>query len=157
MIKAIILAFFPSKWDYFLLREKRSKITDQINFYRRTLQSIGKGKTISILSHSAGGRIASHLTDEPNLARIICFGYPFKHPDKQEEPDRTDNLKIIQKPFLIIQGDQDEYGGMTAISRYELSPCIEFEFITSDHNYEKVSDVDWLRIINRIESFLRFH
>ena len=152
--KAIILAFYPSKWDHFFTRERRLNTAYQSDFYRRVLRSVGKGKAISVLSHSAGGRIACHLSDESNLERLICFGYPFKHPDKQEEPERTDNLKRIQKPFLIIQGAQDEYGGTDVTSRYALSACIGFEFVNSDHNYENISDGDWSRIINRIESFL---
>ena len=154
MIKASILVCYPTKWDHFFMRSRSPKIPNKIKFYRQMLQSAGKNKAMSILSHSAGGRIASHLSDEPNLERIICFGYPFKHPNRQEEPERTDSLKRIDKPFLIIQGVQDEYGGTDVISRYDLSPCIEFEFVTTDHNYENISDADWSRIINRIESFL---
>lgn len=151
---ALVLALYPSRWVDFLMRERRSQLPNQIDFYRGTLRSVGNGKTVSVLSHSAGGRIASHLCDEPNVDRVICFGYPFKHPDKQEEPERTESLKRIQKPFLIIQGTQDEYGGTDVTTRYELSPSIEFEFVNTDHDYEDVSAADWSRIINRIESFL---
>ena len=152
--KSTILAFYPSKWDHFYMRERKLSLPSQIDFYRRTLRSVLRDKAVSILSHSAGGRIAAHLCDEPNVERMICFGYPFRHPEKPEESERTDNLRGIQKPFLIIQGVQDEYGGKDVASRYELSPCIEFEFVASDHNYENMSDVEWSAIVDRIESFL---
>ena len=151
--KAMILAFYPSKWDHFFMKERRMKVPSQLDFYRRILRSVLSDKAVSILSHSAGGLIASHLCDEPNVQRVICFGYPFKHPDKPDEPARTDNLRQIQKPFLIIQGDHDDYGGTDVVSRYALAPCIEFEFVSSGHNYDNLSDIEWSRIIDRIESF----
>lgn len=154
LIKALILAFYPARWDYVFKRDKEIKKEDQIDFHRQILQSLGGAKLISILSHSAGGIIASHLGDEPNLKSVICFGYPFKHPDKQEEPERTDNLKKIQIPFLVVQGTRDAYGGAEVINRYELSPSIEFEFVGSDHDYEDIPDADWSRVIARIETLL---
>ena len=135
------------------MKERRMKVPSQLDFYRRILRSVLSDKAVSILSHSAGGLIASHLCDEPNVQRVICFGYPFKHPDKPDEPARTDNLRQLQKPFLIIQGDHDDYGGTDVVSRYALAPCIEFEFVSSGHNYESLSDIEWSRIVDRLESF----
>lgn len=154
IIKALILTFYPSKWDYLFMQNQSTPISSQIKFYRRLIRSLGKDKSISILSHSAGGLIASHLTDEPQLEKIICFGYPFKHPDKGEEIERTANLKVVQKPFLIIQGTKDEYGGNEVVNRYELSPYIEFEFVEAGHDYENLLVTDWSSVIQRIEDFL---
>lgn len=153
-IKALILAAHPARWDFILTRHREMKTENRIQFYRYILQSLGRKKTISILSHSAGGVIATHLSDEPNLKNIICFGYPFKHPDRPEEPERTDNLKCIKTPFLIIQGTRDEYGGAEVIHRYALSQSIEVEFVDSNHDYEDISVADWSRVVSRIGSLL---
>lgn len=152
--KASVLLCYPSKWDHFFLRKRRSELAYQIDFYRRAIRTVVGDKAFGVISHSAGGRIASHLCDEQYLAGVICFGYPFKHPDKPEEPERTENLKRIKTPFLIVQGTEDPYGGIDVVERYELSPSIELEFVVSGHNYENISDADWSRIINRIEAFL---
>lgn len=107
------------------------------------------------MSHSAGGIIASTLADDSNIFGIICFGYPFKHPDKGEERYRTKFLKDIKKPFLVIQGTKDEYGGADVQNRYKLSPYIEFEFVEATHEYENLSGDDWARVAYRIECFLQ--
>jgi len=118
------------------------------------LQLLGKEKSVTILAQSSGCITATHLQIEANVEKIIGFGYPFKHPDKDEEPERTMHLKDIQKPFLIIQGNNDEYGGSDIASRYELSPLVKFEFVTATHEYENLSVNDWSKVIKRIKSFL---
>ncbi|MBI2733206.1 MAG: hypothetical protein HYX44_07880, partial [Aquabacterium sp.] len=91
---------------------------------------------VFIVSHSAGGLVASLAESEPAVHRMICFGYPFKHPDQPEDGLRTAHLAAIRKPFLIIQGDRDEYGGSEAITRYTLSPQITVRHIDADHDYD---------------------
>ena len=153
IIKGVILISRPSKWDYFFKRH-RPEITIHEARMRHIIKTHGENKSVIIFSHSAGGITASDLADEPNLKKIICFGYPFKHPNCEDESFRTKNLKSIQKPFLIIQGNRDEYGGSGIENRYELSPLIEFEFVEATHEYENLSIHDWLKVAQRIESFL---
>ena len=154
ILKGLILIGHPSKWDYFVSWFKVSSANEQAEIYKDIIRTLGKKKLICILSHSAGGITASCLANEDNRRRIICFGYPFKHPDKDEEPYRTNGLKNIQKPFLIIQGLQDEYGGIDVLRKYELSPNVEFEFIEANHEYDKLSPNTWIQVTNRIKSFL---
>ena len=155
LAKGLILLRYPSSWDFLLRWRMIHPIVDDVRLHRQIIQTIAKDKSVSILSHSAGGVIASCLVDEPNLQKIICFGYPFKHPDKQEEPYRTQSLYRVSKPFLIIQGRHDEYGGQGVESRYDLSPAIRLEFVDANHEYENLSDDDWSKVVRSIELFLR--
>ncbi|SMC79297.1 alpha/beta family hydrolase [Polynucleobacter kasalickyi] len=151
LIKGLILIRHPTKWDYFF--EWLSN-NDQTLYLREAIQFFGNHRALFILSHSAGGIIASSLAGEINLKKIICFGYPFKHPNNQHEDYRTEHLKKFKKPFLIIQGNHDEYGGSEVLHEYEMSPNIEFEFVESNHEYENLSTVDWLKVTRRLAKFL---
>lgn len=153
LIKGLILIFYPSKWDFFL-KWRDVEVVNQSQWIRQIIREFGTNRSLYIISHSAGGIAASNLHDEPNLKKIICFGYPFKHPNRDDECYRTENLKCMKIPFLIIQGDRDEYGGTVIENRYQLSPNIEVEFVHSTHDYEDLSKDDWLRISKKIESFL---
>ena len=153
-IKAIILLLHPSKWDYLFLRHIDESKVDQTYLYRRAIQVYGKNRALGILSHSAGGVMAANLQNESNLKCIICFGYPFKHPDRENESYRVENLKHTQIPFLIFQGNKDEYGGAGAEGRYELSKSIEIDYIDATHEYDNLHDHGWRQVVWRIESFL---
>ncbi len=154
ILKGFILIGYPSKWDYFIDWLRGTQPVDQTEIYVKLMRLLGSNKSIFILSHSAGGITASCLANEDNLRGMICFGYPFKHPDKDEESYRTTELKNIGKSFLIVQGYQDEYGGANVRDRYELSQNIEFEFVQANHEYENLSTDDWMRVVKRLASFL---
>ena len=69
------------------------------------------------------------------LKQIICLGYPFKNPQQPDEPERYLHLSAINTPMIIIQGAQDEYGGLDVPERYMLSPRVELSFFDTDHNF----------------------
>lgn len=154
ILKGFILVGYPSRWGYFVDWLRGNQLDDQTETYKEIMRVLGSNKSIFILSHSAGGITASRLANEDNLRGMICFGYPFKHPDKDEEFYRTTELKNIEKPFLIVQGRQDEYGGTDVQSQYEFSQNIEFEFVEANHEYENLSTDDWMRVVKRLASFL---
>lgn len=93
-------------------------------------------KQVHIVSHSAGGLEASQAESAPAIRKVICFGYPFKHPALPDEAFRTAHLAGIRKPFLIIQGDRDEYGDVHMARRHALSPQIVLASIDADHDYD---------------------
>lgn len=154
IIKAAILMAYPSRWSYFLSFYREGSISSKVSQYRHLIQSLGSDKEISILAHSAGGRIASLLDNESGVRNLICFGYPFKHPKSNEGMERTRSLKYQRKPFLIIQGRQDEYGGEDVVDRYKLSKSITFQFIDSNHDYELISSESWEIVTRAIVHFL---
>jgi len=155
LVKGLILLCYPSQWSFFLRWQKNHPLADDVRLHRQVIRTFAKGKSVNVLSHSVGGVIASYLVDEPNLQKIICFGFPFKNPERGEELYRTRELRLMSKPFLIIQGRRDEYGGLGVESRYDLSPAIRLEFVDSNHEYENLSTDDLSMVVRSIELFLR--
>ena len=154
LVKSTVLLAYPSRWSYFLSFNPLRSIASKVIQYRRLILALGDDKEISIIAHSAGGRIASLLDDESSVKNLICFGYPFRHPECPEEPERTRSLEHQQKPFLIIQGRQDEYGGEEVVNRYKLSKTIKFQFIDAKHDYESISPETWTIVSSTVLNFL---
>lgn len=109
---------------------------------------------VFLLGHSAGGRIATQAHSEPAVHRIVCFGYPFKHPDLPEEPHRTVHLASLTTPCLILQGERDDYGNATDATRYLLSPSIVIESVDADHDWDPLPAEQIERIAQRVARFL---
>lgn len=151
-IKALILLTHPRHWDYFSSATRSH--TKQAERLRLVLHAIGKDKRIYVVSHSAGGILTSLVNDESAIRKSICFGYPFKHPNKEHEPARVRQLEHLKKPFLIIQGRQDAYGGTDVLERYKMSPSVSMLFIESDHDYEQIGPESLDEITLEIRKFI---
>ncbi|GAB3660922.1 hypothetical protein GCM10028791_35080 [Echinicola sediminis] len=123
------------------LRSKRLK---------ESLLKLGSGKEIVVVSRSAGGRFSSLIADSLNLQYIICLGYPFKHPNKNIEPERYLHLETIKTPMLIIQGETDEYGGREIEEIYRFSPSVEVLFVEANHDF-KLTEQDWKRVLSKLD------
>ncbi|CAM2068267.1 DLH domain-containing protein [Sulfidibacter corallicola] len=72
---------------------------------------------------SLGGRMASKIADEVGAAGLVCLGYPF-HPPGKPERLRTEHLRDLQTPTLIVQGTRDPFGTESEVGAYQLSPEI---------------------------------
>lgn len=152
LIKAILLLWHRRRWGFLSVSSQEKhhvSISALVGFIRNL-----KGRRISILSHSSGGIAGSLVEQEPNVANHICFGYPFKHPESPDEPRRTRHLKNIRKPFLIIQGDHDEYGTVESAGRYQLSPSIRLRAIRANHDYQDISADEFDALLLDIRHFL---
>lgn len=110
--------------------------------------------SIDLLAHSAGGVAATLVANEPNVRRLICFGYPFKHPKAADEAYRTEHLKHVTKPLLIIQGTHDEYGAPGEVAHYQLSQTTEVQPLDTDHNYDSLTQEQVAIARGKILSFL---
>ncbi len=158
-VRIAVLLAHPDRWDHFLhiflelFREE--PISAQAKDLRRFIQRMGVGKPISILSHSSGGRISSLIQDEAAIDKIVCFGYPFKHPDMPPEPLRTQHLAAMTKPLLIIQGKRDQYGGMDALERYSFAPGTQMTFVDTDHDYDPIPTPEWDALSEKIREFIK--
>jgi predicted alpha/beta-hydrolase family hydrolase len=85
---------------------------------------------------SMGGRIASLVGDEPGIAGVICFGYPF-HPPGRPEKLRTGHLESFPVPMLIVQGERDPFGTPDEVAGYELDKRIQIVWIPDgDHSFK---------------------
>ena len=156
IIKKIMRLFFllknPSRWLYLINHAPQSVLKQSKNL-KKFIQK-QKHKNIIILAHSAGGIVSSSIYDHPAIKKIICFGYPFKHPDNTEEPYRTSHLQHINKPMLVIQGRDDPYGSEDAPSRYSLSPSVRFKFIEGNHDYDNLTLEDYADVLREVRAFV---
>lgn len=109
------------------------------------------GKQVIAIGRSSGGRIVSLAASEgASLTAMVALGYPFRAPGSDEDPARTRHLASLQVPFLILQGEADNYGtGALAMEQYLLSPAVRIEAIEADHELH-LSQEQWDVIAARI-------
>jgi hypothetical protein len=110
--------------------------------YRATVEAIRKRhprQTVVIGGKSLGGRVASLLADElyaeNTIAGLVCLGYPF-HPPAKPEQLRTEHLKNLRCPALIVQGERDPFGSRAEVEEMSLSHQIAFAWANDgDHDF----------------------
>lgn len=91
-------------------------------------------QTLLIGGKSMGGRMASLVADEADVAGLVCLGYPFYAPGKPERP-RTEHLVTLRTPGLIVQGTRDALGDRDRVSDYPLSPALTLHWLDDgDHD-----------------------
>ncbi|HEY8712361.1 MAG TPA: alpha/beta family hydrolase [Thermoanaerobaculia bacterium] len=107
-----------------------------LDAWRSVVEELGGGPSLAIGGKSLGGRMASLVAEELHVRTLICLGYPF-HPPGQVEKLRTKHLAALRTRTLIVQGERDPFGTMAEVSRYELSPSIQMEWLTDgDHSFK---------------------
>lgn len=156
-LKFLLLLAHPQYWKYYfsLNKIRQHTIRGRCKNLKNFLKKINPDVEVAIFSRSAAGRVSSLILDEtPQLKKIVCLGYPFKHPDRKSEEDRFKHLETLEKPFLIIQGRQDPYGGIEIESDYKLSSSICISFVNTDHDFF-VSKEQLYEIVLEIKKFLR--
>jgi predicted alpha/beta-hydrolase family hydrolase len=95
-----------------------------------------KSENLFIGGKSMGGRIASLVADEAEVAGLVCLGYPF-HPTGKPEQLRVEHLKSIRTPTLIVQGERDPFGNRKEVSGYKLSKQVQLHWLTDgDHSFK---------------------
>jgi predicted alpha/beta-hydrolase family hydrolase len=76
------------------------------------------------------------VADEAGVAGLICFGYPF-HPTGKPQQLRTEHLRTLQTPALILQGERDPFGNRQEVAGYELSNRIRLHWLADgDHSFK---------------------
>ena len=88
---------------------------------------------------SMGGRIASLLLNELHansvVASGVCLGCPF-HPLGKPEVLRTQHLRDMTAPCLIVQGERDAMGQMNDVAGYNLRSAVGLRWIQDgDHSF----------------------
>ena len=108
---------------------------------------------------SMGGRIASLIADEVSAAAVVCLGYPF-HPPGKPDVLRTEHLKSIGVPTLIVQGARDPFGNQAEVAEYALSGAIRTVWLDDgDHSFvpRKSSGVTQQQNLDRaVEAIIAF-
>ncbi len=101
--------------------------------YRDVVAALRPGPVV-VSGKSMGGRVASMVADEVGAAGLVCVGYPF-HPPGRPEKLRTEHLKTLRTPALILQGERDPFGTKDEVGAYPLSKKIEIAFLPDgDHD-----------------------
>ncbi|WP_367987032.1 alpha/beta family hydrolase [Vibrio sp. NTOU-M3] len=93
-------------------------------------------KPVVIGGKSMGGRMASLLAQEENVAAVACLGFPF-HPPGKPEKYKAEHLATLEKPCLILQGERDTFGKKEEFVDFELSPKVQVHFLPDgDHSFK---------------------
>ncbi len=106
-----------------------------------------------------GGRIASLAADDADVAGLVCLGYPF-HPTGKPEQLRTEHLKTIKTPTLIVQGERDPFGDRQEVAGYKLSKRVRFHWLRDcDHSFKprkssgRTVEDNWAEGIDAVAAF----
>ncbi len=111
-----------------------SRLAKLLEEYRAVLEPYPAG-TVFLGGKSLGGRVASHLATQQEVAGLIAFGYPF-HPPAKPQTLRTEHLDQILCPTLICQGERDRFGNRQDVESYHLPAFIELCWIADgDHQF----------------------
>lgn len=150
LVRLYLKLKYPKRHGRFFSRYQ-AELTenDLLRFLRRQ-----PNQHVHLLTHSAGGILATQVANQARVEKIICFGYPFKHPERRDEAYRTAHLKDVRKPTLIIQGTQDEYGSADDARRYALSQHIRLHAADTDHDFSDLSSADVTRHAHFINAFI---
>jgi len=137
------IAFQKNPNDIFLRIEKLA----------RRLNNIPRATEITLIGRSAGAIVATMVSLQHPIHKIISLGYPFKHPDFEEEAYRHEHLKKVNTPMLIIQGLQDIYGGKEIEKKYHFNSNTTIVFEDINHDFE-LTEENRIRIFKNIEQFI---
>lgn len=102
----------------------------------QVIGSLSWAKRLVIGGKSLGGRIASMVADDARVAGLVCLGYPF-HPPGKPDQLRTEHLRTLHTPALILQGTRDPFGGPDDVAGYALSASIRVHWLADgDHSFK---------------------
>jgi len=121
-------------------RRPPDRRAELINAWHTTLASLTQqGVTYQRLiigGKSLGGRIASLIADQAQVAALVCLGYPF-HPPGKPTQTRIEHLRTLKTPTLICQGTRDPFGNQTEVQTYSLSRTIRLCWLeAADHSFK---------------------
>lgn len=125
------------EFPYMAARRRRPDSQEVIlDSWRSVVRELGDPERLVIGGKSFGGRMASMVADELEVAGLLCYGYPF-HPPGQPAKGRTAHLKTLATPAAIVQGTRDSFGSREEVESYELSEAISIQWIPEgDHSFK---------------------
>ena len=119
----------------------------------KRLNKIPIDTEITLIGRSAGAIVATMVSMQHPIHKIVALGYPFKHPDNEEEAYRHEHLKNVKTPMLIIQGLRDIYGGKEIEKKYHFNSNTTIVFEDIDHDFE-LTEENRIRILKNIEQYI---
>ncbi len=100
--------------------------------YRAVLAEVGGRPVIG--GRSMGGRVATMVADDADVAGVACLSYPWHPPSKPDQP-RTAHLARLRTPLLVVQGTRDPFGSPDEVASYDLPASVELLWLEDgDHD-----------------------
>ncbi|HEV7326106.1 MAG TPA: alpha/beta family hydrolase [Bosea sp. (in: a-proteobacteria)] len=100
------------------------------------IASLGRSGIV-LIGRSSGARIVTMLAAErpgdSAVGAVVAIGYPFRHPERADEPERYAHLPTLVTPTLIVQGERDPYGGLDCAARFRRPPIVNVVMVDGDH------------------------
>lgn len=144
----------PNDYQIHIAFQKNpNDISLRIDKLARRLNNIPRDTEITLIGRSAGAIVATMVSLQHPIHKIISLGYPFKHPDFEEEAYRHEHLLQVNTPMLIIQGLQDIYGGKEIEKKYHFNSNTTIVFEDINHDFE-LTEENRIRILKNIEQFI---
>lgn len=104
--------------------------------YQAVIAEFATHGPVVIGGKSMGGRMASLLSDESQVAGVACLGFPF-HPPGKPENYKGAHLADLVKPTLILQGERDTFGKKEEFADFDLASAVEVAFLPDgDHSFK---------------------
>jgi len=121
------------------------------------------GSRLFIGGKSMGGRIATHVALQAEVAGVIALGFPF-HPPGKPERFRGEHLKALHCPALVLQGERDSFGNRAYLEPLALGEQVELQFLPDgDHSFKPrkasgLTEADNLALaVERMREFVLSH
>ena len=126
------------EFPYMAARRKRpDRQNVLLDSFREVIGELGDPQNLVIGGKSMGGRMATMIADELQVAGLLVYGYPF-HPPGRPERLRTEHLVSLRTRTLIVQGTRDTFGSREEVTGYSLSGRISIRWIEGgDHSLGK--------------------
>ncbi len=133
----------------------RGKTDPALAAYRAALAQLAPERTV-IGGHSFGGRVASLLTAEIEVAGLVLFAYPLHPPGKPHLWDeRTAHWPAITCPVLLLSGESDPFAEIgllrAAIKRLPNAELVTYPRVR--HGIGPVLD----DALDRVAGFVKSH
>lgn len=102
--------------------------------FRAAVEAAGVSGRLALGGKSMGGRVATRIVADAAASAAVALGYPF-HPPGRPESLRTEHLRTIEVPTLVVQGTRDPFGGPGEVAAWGLSTALSVRWIEDgDHS-----------------------
>jgi len=121
--------------------------------FTEVLDDLGS-QPVFIGGKSMGGRMATLLATEREVAGVCVYGYPF-HPPGKAEKQRLEHLPDIGCPVLICQGERDALGNRPEVESYDLPPNIDLHWLPDGDHSLKPRKASGLTLQDNLDSAIK--
>jgi predicted alpha/beta-hydrolase family hydrolase len=152
------------KFDFEYM-EKGRKVPDRMPSLQEQYRNVIAGvvseydpKILIIGGKSMGGRVASHLGEQPIVSGMVFLGYPL-HPPKKTDQLRDAHLYTVDKPMLFISGTRDTFATPELLERVTrtIGPHARLHWIADgDHSLmvRRSGKVSWVEALKAISDWM---